>query len=154
LGESNAGNEDNEVADTLAKEAAQDEEDSNHVYDRIPLSIIASSVREEGLKKWQAQWGRAVKGALCRCLFPNVEQMLRLRIAITPEFTAIVSGHGKTRAYLNRLKLIDEPMCPCNEGKQSVDHLSYVCSILEPHRSAMIKHNYQRGIGPPQTMNK
>jgi len=34
-------------------------------------------------------------------LFPNVEQRLRLRIPITPEFTAIVSGHGKTRSYLN-----------------------------------------------------
>jgi hypothetical protein len=143
-----AGIEGNEVADTLAKEAAQDEEDRNHVYDRIPLSIIASSGKE-GLKKWQAQWGRAAKGAICRSLFPNVEQTLRLRIPITPEFTVIVSGHEKTGAYLNRFKLIDEPMCPCNEGKQSVDHLIYVCSILEPHRSAMIKHITTRGgIGP------
>ena len=54
-----------------------------------------------------------------------------LRIPITPEFTAIVSGHGKTRAYLNRFKIIDDPMCPCNEGEQTVEHLIYVCSILE-----------------------
>jgi ribonuclease HI len=48
-----AGIEGNEVADTLAKEAAQDE-DRNYVYDRIRISTIASSVKEEGLKKWQA----------------------------------------------------------------------------------------------------
>ena len=140
-----AGIEGNEVADTLAKEAAQDEEDSNHVYDRIPLSIIASSVREEGLKKWQAQWGRAVKGAICRSFFPNVEQRLRLRIPITPKFTAIVNGHGKTRAYLNRFKLIDDPMCPCNGGEQSLEHLIYVCSILEtPQKHHDKTHNIQR----------
>jgi hypothetical protein len=62
------------VADTLAKEAAQDKEDRNFVYDRIPISTIASSVKEEGLKKWQAQWDRAVKRAICRSFFPTVEQ--------------------------------------------------------------------------------
>ena len=40
-----AGIEGNEVADTLAKEAAQDEEDRICVYDRIPISTIASSVK-------------------------------------------------------------------------------------------------------------
>jgi hypothetical protein len=48
--------EGNALADTLAKEAAQDVEDRNFVYDRIPISTIASSVKEEGLKKWQTQW--------------------------------------------------------------------------------------------------
>jgi len=120
-----AGIEGNEVAVTLAKEAAQDEEDRNYVYDRIPVSTVASSVKEEGLTKWEAQWERAVKGAICRSFFPNVQQRLRLWITITPEFTATVSGHWKTRAYLNRFKLIDGPMCPCNEGEQSVEQFMY-----------------------------
>ena len=49
------GIEDNDVAYTLAKEAAQDDENSNIVYDRVPISTIATRVKEEGLKKWQAQ---------------------------------------------------------------------------------------------------
>jgi hypothetical protein len=57
------------VADTLAKETAQDDEDRNIVYDRIRISTIATRVKEEGLKKWQAQWERAEKGALCRSFF-------------------------------------------------------------------------------------
>jgi hypothetical protein len=60
------------VVDTLAKEAAQDKEDRNFVYDRIPISTIASRVREQGLKKWQAQWERAEKGAICRSFFPQL----------------------------------------------------------------------------------
>jgi hypothetical protein len=49
--------------------------------------------------------------------FPTVEQRLKLWIPITPEFTAIVSDHGKTKAYLNRFNLTDNMMCPCNERK-------------------------------------
>jgi len=89
-----AGIEGNEVADRLAKDATQDQKDGTYVYDRIPISTIASMVKEEGLKKWQAQREKAVNGASCRSCFPKVDQRLKLRIPITPEFTAIISGHG------------------------------------------------------------
>ena len=111
-------------------------------------------VKEEGLKKWQAQWEKAVNGAICRSFFPKVEQRLKLRIPITLEFNAIVSGHRKKKAYLNRFKLTDNPMCPCIEGEQSVENLIYVCSILEPNRSDMIKHITTRGRIWPPTNNE
>jgi len=95
-----------------------------------------------------------VNGASCRYFYPKVDQRLKLQIPITPEFTAIVSGHGKTKAYLNRFKLTDNPMCPCNEGEQSVEHLIYVCSILETKRSDMIKHITTRGGTWPPTNNE
>jgi len=53
--------EGNEVVDTIAKEAAQDDENSNNVYNRIPISTIATRIKEEGLKKWQAHLERAEK---------------------------------------------------------------------------------------------
>ena len=54
------------------------------------------------------------------------------------------------RSYQTILNIIDDPMCPCNEGEQSVEHLIYVCSILEQRRSTMIKHITTRGgIWPP-----
>jgi ribonuclease HI len=59
------GIEGNELADTLAEEAAQDVEERNIVYDRTPISTIATRIEEEGLKKWKTQWERAEKGALC-----------------------------------------------------------------------------------------
>jgi len=96
-----------------------------------------------------------VNGVSCRSFFPKVDQRLKLRIPITPEFTAIVSGHGKTKAYLNRFKLTDNPMYSGNVGEQSVEHLIYVCIILEPNRSYMIKYITTRGgILPPPTSNE
>jgi ribonuclease HI len=107
----------NELADSLAKEVAQKEGENIYVYDRIPLSTIAYTIKEEGLKKWQTQWERAEKGAICRTFFPNIKQSLNVRLPITPEFTVIVSGHRKTRFYLKRFKLTDESKCPCIEGE-------------------------------------
>jgi len=68
---------------------------------------------------------------------------------ITLEFTAIVSGHGKTKSYLHRFKLIDNPMCPCDEGAQSSEHLTYDCKILEFQRNTL-KHQIKsrRGTWP------
>ena len=66
-----AGIEGNEVADTLAKEAAKNDEDRNTVYNRILISTIATRIKEEGLKKWQVKWETAENGALCRSFFSN-----------------------------------------------------------------------------------
>jgi hypothetical protein len=77
--------------------------------------------------------------------FPTVEQRLKIQILITPEFNAFVSGHRKKKTYLHRFNLRDNPMCPCNEGEQSVEHLIHVCRILEPQRSSTIQHITTRG---------
>jgi hypothetical protein len=66
-----------------------------------------------------------------------------MKIPITPEFTAIVTGHGKTKSHLHRFKLTDNPMCPCNEGEQSPEHL--ICKILEFQRSSLKQHITARG---------
>jgi hypothetical protein len=81
-----------------SRDPARDDENRNIVYDRRAISTVATRVKEEGLKKWQAQWERAEKGALCRYFFfPTVEQRLKIRIPITPESIAFVSGHGKRK---------------------------------------------------------
>jgi hypothetical protein len=110
------GIEGNEVADKLAKEAAQDYGELKVVYNRIPITTVATELKKEGLAKWQRQWESTDKGMLCRSFSTTVEQRIKLKIPMTSEFTAIVSGHGKTKSHLHRFKLIDNPMCPCSGG--------------------------------------
>jgi hypothetical protein len=31
---------------------------------------------------------------------------------------------GKQKSYLHRFKLIDNPMCPCDEGAETSEHLT------------------------------
>ena len=89
------GIEGNEAADKLAKEAAHDENDQNIVYDRVLATTVVTEINKQGLIKWQSQWNSTEKGALCRSFFPVVELRLKIKIPITPEFTAIITGHGK-----------------------------------------------------------
>ena len=72
--------------------------------------------------------------------FPAVEQRLKMKIPVTPAFTAIVAGHRKTKSYLHRFKLTDNPMCPCSEGEQSPEYLIYERKILKFQRSSMTQH--------------
>jgi hypothetical protein len=145
------GIEGNEAADKLAKEAAHDEEDQIIVYDRISATTIATEINMQGLIKWQSQWNSTEKGALCQSFFPVVEQRLKMKIPIAPEFTAIVTGHRKTKSYLHRFKLADNPTCPCNEGAQTPKHIIYECKILESQRSSLIQHVAARGGNWPPT---
>jgi hypothetical protein len=102
----------NEMADTLAKEAAQDEDEQNIIYNRISTTTAATELKKEGIEKWQRKWEGTAKGALCRSFFPTVEQRLQVKLPITPEFTAMVTGHGKTKSYLHRFNLTESPARP------------------------------------------
>jgi hypothetical protein len=74
-----------------------------------------------------------------------------MKMPITPELTALVTGHGKTKSYLNRFKIADEPMCPCNDGQQTSDHIIFECNIVEAQRSALIKQiMVSGGSWPPE----
>jgi hypothetical protein len=59
------GIEGNKAADRLAKEAAHDEENQSIVFDRIPLTSIASEINRRGFEQWQRQWNSSEKGAVC-----------------------------------------------------------------------------------------
>lgn len=145
------GIEGNETADRLAKEAAQEDGNFNIVFDRIPITSIINDINRKGLEQWQLQWTNTTKGAACRSFFPKLEQRLKMKMPVTPEFTALVSGHGKTKAYLHRFKLADDPMCPCNGGPQTPHHIIFECNNLEAHRSSMMKQiTISGGTWPPE----
>jgi ribonuclease HI len=48
-----SGIEGNELADQLAKEAAENEGELLTVYDRTPLTTFATDLKKEKLAKWQ-----------------------------------------------------------------------------------------------------
>ena len=89
-----AGNYGNELADKLAKEAGRN---SEICYNRIPKSEIVHHERERSIEKWQQQWDNSTKGKVTKEFFPNV----KTKINLMPNFTAMVTAHGKTRSYLH-----------------------------------------------------
>jgi hypothetical protein len=64
-----------------------------------------------------------------------------MKIQLTQNLTAIVSGHGKTRDYLHRFKIIEQPTCPCGKGDQTTDHIIYARETLTKERQTQEDSN-------------
>jgi hypothetical protein len=92
-----------ELANKLAKTAAR-VKDKTIFYSRIPLSTLFRELEEESKLKWQQNCEESPKATETEQFYPSLTDRLKSKIHITPNFTAMVSGHGKTRAYLHRFK--------------------------------------------------
>jgi hypothetical protein len=61
----------------------------------------------------------------------------------------MVTGHGKSRAYLHRFKILDHTTCACKKkGDQTIDLLLYQCTLLETHRERVKKLIMNNGKWP------
>jgi hypothetical protein len=90
-------------ADTLAKSAATNT-NIPETYNKIPKSVVMKGLEEESAKKWQRNWMQTTKGRTMKEYFPDVTERLKMKIQLTQNLTAIISGHGKTRDCLQDLK--------------------------------------------------
>jgi ribonuclease HI len=144
-----AGIEGNELVDRLAKEAAV--EDGPVVYDKIPREVIITREKENGLHMWQQQWTNTGKGAVTKAFFLSVRNRLRQKIPIFPEFTTVVTGHGKLKSYFYRYGLTDDLMCLCEEEEQTVEHLILCCKKLNNQKNEMIRQIKNTGGNWPIT---
>jgi hypothetical protein len=70
-------------------------------------------------------------------MHPSVEQRLNTNLPISPAFTAIISGHRKTKSYLQRFGITDSQKCPCKGGDQTAEHIVHHCKILKTERDVM-----------------
>jgi len=137
----------NELADQLAKAAARGK-DKTISYSRIPTSTLYRELEEETKLKWQKNWEESSKAAQTKQFFPSISDRLKSKIDVTSNFTAMVSRHGKTRAYLHRFKLLESATCPCNRGDQTTDHLLYHCTLLQHQREIFKTETLKRGNWP------
>ena len=98
---------------------------------------MLSELNEQSVKQWQSEWKRSSKGAITRSFFPKIGDRLKLRLNLTHNFTAIVTGHGNIKTYFNKYKIIESPMCSCKKGEQSVDYILFHCKLLEHDRERL-----------------
>jgi hypothetical protein len=131
-----AGTQGNEIADRLAKEAAQSD-DTNYVFDRIPKSTLYQEAKEEARQKWQREWTTTHKATATRQYFPTVQDRLRSKLKLTPKITAVRTGHGMTKAYLHRFHLSEEATCSYGSEYQSMDHLLFHCANTRAQREVL-----------------
>ena len=123
---------------TETKEAATDWS-LQECYVKIPKSVILSELRDESIANWETEWHDTNNGKVTKSFFPHVRDRLKTKVKVSSSFTAVLTGHGKTKVYLQRFHIIDNSMCPCNKSDQSVDHILYECDLVKEERSTLIK---------------
>jgi hypothetical protein len=101
LAKAHAGTCGNEIADRLAKEEARGR-GTEHEFTRIPKSTLYRGPRNsyEKMAEWMSQ-----KAAATRQYFPTIQDRLKSKIKLTPKMTAVLTGHGMTKANLHRFHL-------------------------------------------------
>jgi len=67
-----------------------------------------------------------------------------MKIILTPNFTAMVTAHGKTRSYLHQFKIIESPVFPCANGNQTVQHIIYDCGKLNKRKKKTNSGHFKR----------
>jgi ribonuclease HI len=115
-----AGIQGNELADTLAKEAATNT-DIMECYKKVPKSVVRSELGEKSVEKLQRDCDQTTKGQITKEYFPIVADRLSIKINITYNFTTMVTGHGNIRSYLHIFKILDTPNCLCGTKDQIID---------------------------------
>lgn len=137
----------NELADNLAKRAARSRKSIR--YSKIPTSAVKKKLREEFRNKWEIEWQRTKNGESTKPYFPTIRQRLMIKLPISPNFTAMLTGHGKMKAYYQRFKIIEDGTCTCNRDIQTIDHLLFDCCNLLNERDHLRKKIADKGGGWP-----
>jgi hypothetical protein len=78
-----------------------------------------------------------------------VQERLNTKLRVTQNIAAMLTGHGKTRAYLQRFKIIENATCACEQEDQTVDHILYHCTLLELQWQNMKNIAIKAGQWPP-----
>jgi len=64
---------------------------------------LISEIEEESIQKWQKKWNECTKTKIKKQFFPR----LKMNRKVTPNFAAMVTGLGETRAYFHCFKIRD-----------------------------------------------
>ena len=107
------------------------------MFARIPKSTLYQEAEEEVRQKWQREWTTSHKAVATGQYFPTVQDRLRSKIKLTPKITAVLTGHGKTKAYLHRCHLSEKATCSCDNEYQSMDHLLLHCANTSAQREVL-----------------
>jgi len=62
-----------------------------------------------------------------------------IRAGLTAKLAAVLTGHGKTRAYLCRFNIRDDARYICGHNDQTMDHLLFHCEKTSTQRE-VVKH--------------
>ena len=98
--------------------------------DRIAISTVASSVKEEGFKNGKRN-GKGQRKERYAELFSDCRAEAKNTDSNNSGVHCYCLLPREDKSLFEQIQPNRQPHVPCNEGEQSVEHLMHVCRILE-----------------------
>jgi hypothetical protein len=133
---SHVGIQGNERADILAKEGSTS---GTLFQDQIGLTTVNTShihtpARTRLLTDWKEGWNDGEMGWYCCSIVPKVS--LEAWMASTVDervylvaMSRLASNHTGTRAHLQRINVVQDALCQCAMGYDTIDHVLWECGL-------------------------
>lgn len=108
------------------------------------------SMDSELLDIWQYRWTRSTKGRWTLGFFPDVRQRYYLPLVMDHYTSQIITGHGDFYSKLSGFKLVENPMCSCEGGVETAEHLLVDCNRTVLQRGSLERILMEGGeVWPP-----
>ncbi|XP_035205569.1 uncharacterized protein LOC118180609, partial [Stegodyphus dumicola] len=122
------GNSGNQLADELAKEAANNSSLPNYSIP-YPILLLKTKLETELMHLWKQTWTEATTG---RRTFTFISKPSRSLISTNRSITFFLTAHGPFPEYLHRFGLHHTNLCTCgNEG--TIDHYLFHCNLTKDY---------------------
>ena len=102
-------------------------------YPVIPVPLVFSDIMSKVFNKNPVT-------SLDPTLDSTVMARIGTKINLTSKLTAVLSGHGKTNAYLYRFNLREDAKCICDKDDQTMDHILFHCIETRKQRVRIKLH--------------
>ena len=130
----------NEEADVPDRYATS--KHSASCYNLFPISLAKSKIRDQMWNEWASEYETARQGEGTGLWLPKFEDVKHFfeTSETSFELTQVMTGHGFNKKNLNRFKICDGALCPCDDTSiQSIEHL-----IKECPKYAIQRDEYKR----------
>ncbi|KAL0852644.1 hypothetical protein ABMA27_016904 [Loxostege sticticalis] len=125
----------NEAADQAAKAAATKK--TATTLNEFPISYAKYTIRKRTLASWQAEYESETTNSQISKWFHTIKDIGNFvkRVGTSFEMTQMITGHGYHKSYLHRFKIVDDPLCPCDDTSvQDITHLTQKCPVFANNR--------------------
>jgi hypothetical protein len=142
-----------QVADVLANERSI----SGKLFqDQVGLTTVNASdihtrARARLLTEWQERWNDSEMGHYCYSIVPRVSVKAWMASTIDERvflvaMSRLASNHNGTRAHLQRINVVEDVLCQCAMGYDSIDHGLWECGLHCALRNELQKKLRAAGI--------
>jgi hypothetical protein len=98
---------------------------------------LISNAEISALDQWQTRWTNSAKGRWSYSIFPDVRVRLSQPIWLNYHLSQFLTGHGDFNEKLASFNLKPSPLCSCNLGNESVDHVIFHCPRVSESRNRL-----------------